>query len=105
MVIKWGYTLSSEEFGPRELVEQARMAEHAGFDFLTVSDHFHPWVTAQGNSPFVWSTIGGVAFHTSTIPIGTGVTCPIIRNHPTMVAQAAASSAAMLAGLSRGWHR
>ena len=57
----WGYTLSSEEFGPRALVEQARMAEDVGFEFLTVSDHFHPWTQSQGESPFAWTTIGGVA--------------------------------------------
>jgi G6PDH family F420-dependent oxidoreductase len=94
----WGYTLSSEEFGPRELVEFGAMAEEAGFEFLTVSDHFHPWTQSQGHSPFVWTTIGGVATSTSRVAIGTGVTCPILRNHPTMVAQAAATSSAILGG-------
>ncbi len=56
-----GYTLSSEEFGPRELVDFARRAEEAGFDFVSISDHFHPWIDQQGNSPFVWAVIGGVA--------------------------------------------
>lgn len=92
----WGYTLSSEEFSPRELVEQAHRAEDAGFEFLTVSDHYHPWIQEQGQSPFVWTTIGGVASRTGTVKVGTGVTCPIMRYHPAIVAQAAATSAAFL---------
>jgi coenzyme F420-dependent glucose-6-phosphate dehydrogenase len=95
-VTKWGYTLSSEEFPPRALVEFGHHAEDAGFDFLTVSDHFHPWVEAQGHSPFAWTTIGGVGSRTGTIRVGTGVTCPIQRYHPAIVAQAAASSASLL---------
>lgn len=94
----WGYTLSSEEFGPRALVEQAAMAEDAGFEFLTVSDHYHPWTQSQGESPFAWTTIGGVGMRTKSVQVGTGVTCPIIRYHPTIVAQAAASSSAILDG-------
>jgi len=94
----WGYTLSSEEFGPRQLVEQAQIAEQAGFEFLTVSDHYHPWIERQGESPFAWTTIGGVAARTKSVSVGTGVTCPIIRYHPTIVAQAAATSAALLGG-------
>lgn len=94
----WGYTLSSEEFGPRALVEQARIAEDSGFSFLTVSDHFHPWTRSQGESPLVWTTIGGVAMATNGIPIGTGVSCPILRNHPTMVAQAAATCSSITDG-------
>ncbi|MEY2446126.1 MAG: hypothetical protein QOE00_2706 [Ilumatobacteraceae bacterium] len=94
----WGYTLSSEEFGPRQLVEQSRMAEDAGFEFVTVSDHYHPWTESQGQSPFAWTTIGGVGAVTDRIRVGTGVTCPIIRYHPTIVAQAAASSASLLDG-------
>lgn len=93
---KWGYTLSSEEFGPADLVRQAERAEDAGFEFLTVSDHYHPWTTTQGESPFVWTTIGGVAARTKAIALGTGVTCPIIRTHPAIIAQAAASSASIL---------
>ena len=94
----WGYTLSSEEFPPRELVEQAHRAEDAGFDFLTVSDHFHPWIEEQGHSPFAWTTIGGVAARTGSVNVGTGVTCPIMRYHPAIVAQAAASAASILGG-------
>ncbi|MDQ3572658.1 MAG: TIGR03557 family F420-dependent LLM class oxidoreductase [Actinomycetota bacterium] len=93
-----GYTLSSEEFGPRELVGFARRAENAGFDFLSISDHFHPWVDRQGNSPFVWAVIGAVAQVTERIKLGTGVTCPTTRMHPVIVAQAAATAAAMMPG-------
>ena len=93
-----GYTLSSEEFGPRELVGLARRAEEAGFDFVSISDHFHPWIDQQGNSPFVWAVIGGVAEATDRIEVTTGVTCPTTRIHPAIVAQAAATAAAMLPG-------
>jgi coenzyme F420-dependent glucose-6-phosphate dehydrogenase len=93
-----GYTLSSEEFGPNELVRFARRAEEVGFDFLSISDHFHPWVERQGNSPFVWAVIGGVAQVTQRIEVVTGVTCPTMRIHPAIVAQAAATAAAMLPG-------
>jgi G6PDH family F420-dependent oxidoreductase len=93
-----GYKLSSEEFGPRDLVRFARGAEEAGFRFALISDHFHPWTDAQGQSPFVWSVIGGLAQATSRLIVGTGVTCPTMRIHPAIVAQAAATSAAMLEG-------
>jgi len=90
-----GYTLSSEEHTPTDLVEYARRAEVAGFDFLSISDHFHPWVSEQGHSPFVWSTLGGVATATEDIDVGVGVSAPIIRFHPAIYAQAAATAAAM----------
>lgn len=93
-----GYTLSSEEFRPNDLVRQARRAEEAGFTYSLISDHFHPWVDAQGQSPFVWSVIGGVATATERLGLGTGVTCPTIRTHPAVIAQAAATSAAMMPG-------
>jgi G6PDH family F420-dependent oxidoreductase len=93
-----GYKLSSEEFGPRELVRFARLAEESGFEFALISDHFHPWTDAQGQSPFVWSVIGALAEATSRLVIGTGVTCPTIRTHPAIIAQAAATSAVMLPG-------
>jgi alkanesulfonate monooxygenase SsuD/methylene tetrahydromethanopterin reductase-like flavin-dependent oxidoreductase (luciferase family) len=64
--MKIGYFLSCEEWGPRELLEQARMAEEAGFGALWISDHYHPWNDAQGNSPFVWSVIGGLSQATRT---------------------------------------
>ena len=93
-----GYTLSSEEHGPKELVRNARAAEEAGFAFATISDHFHPWTDKQGQSAFVWSVIGGIAQATERIQLGTGVTCPTIRIHPAIVAQAAATSAVMMNG-------
>jgi coenzyme F420-dependent glucose-6-phosphate dehydrogenase len=93
-----GYTLSSEEHGPGDLVTYAGLAERAGFDFAAISDHFHPWVNRQGNSPFVWAVLGGVAEATERIRVGTGVTCPTTRIHPAIVAQAAASTAAMMPG-------
>jgi coenzyme F420-dependent glucose-6-phosphate dehydrogenase len=93
-----GYSLSSEEHGPNDLVRFAKAAEDAGFTYALISDHFHPWVDAQGNSPFVWSVIGGIAQATERIRLGTGVTCPTIRIHPAIIAQAAATSAAMMPG-------
>jgi coenzyme F420-dependent glucose-6-phosphate dehydrogenase len=96
--VELGYTLSAEEHGPNELVANARTAEEAGFAFCSVSDHFHPWVETQGQSPFVWSVIGGVAQATERIRLGTGVTCPTIRLHPAIVAHAAATSQVMLEG-------
>jgi coenzyme F420-dependent glucose-6-phosphate dehydrogenase len=96
--VELGYTLSCEEHGPNELVRNARAAEEAGFAFLTISDHFHPWIDAQGQSPFVWSVIGAIAQATERIRLGTGVTCPTIRIHPAIVAQAAATSQVMLEG-------
>jgi G6PDH family F420-dependent oxidoreductase len=98
MAVQIGYTLSSEEFAPNDLVRYAKMAEDAGFAFTSISDHFHPWVDAQGHSPFVWSVIGGVATATERIQLGTGVTCPTVRTHPAIIAQAAATSAAMMPG-------
>jgi coenzyme F420-dependent glucose-6-phosphate dehydrogenase len=93
-----GYWLSSEEHAPNDLVAHARAAEDAGFAFAVISDHFHPWIDEQGQSPFVWSVIGGIAASTTRITIGTGVTCPLIRIHPAIVAHAAATAASMLPG-------
>jgi len=98
MSIHYGYTLSSEEHGPRELVEHAHRAETAGFDFLSVSDHFHPWTRAQGHSPFVWTVLGAIAQSTDRIQVGVGVTCPIIRIHPAVLAQATATTSLLLEG-------
>jgi G6PDH family F420-dependent oxidoreductase len=95
--MKIGCSLSCEEFGPRELVDLARRAEHAGFHALWISDHYHPWNDAQGHSPFVWSVIGALAEATS-LPVTTGVTCPTVRIHPAIIAQAAATSAVMHRG-------
>jgi coenzyme F420-dependent glucose-6-phosphate dehydrogenase len=93
-----GYAMSSEEHAPRELVRNAQLAEAAGFRFGLISDHIHPWTNRQGHSPFVWSVIGAIAQATSEFRIGTGVTCPLIRIHPAIVAHAAASSACLLPG-------
>jgi coenzyme F420-dependent glucose-6-phosphate dehydrogenase len=93
-----GYALSSEEHPPNDLVQNARRAEEVGFAFAMISDHFHPWVNAQGQSPFVWSVIGGIAHATERLRLGTGVTCPTIRIHPAIIAHAAATSAAMMPG-------
>lgn len=96
--MKLGYFLSSEEWGPHDLVAQAVKAQEAGFDRLWISDHFHPWNDAQGHSPFVWSTIGAIAAATDGMMVTTAVTCPTIRIHPAIVAQAAATSAVLLDG-------
>ncbi|HEX5568782.1 MAG TPA: TIGR03557 family F420-dependent LLM class oxidoreductase [Streptomyces sp.] len=97
---EYGYFLASEDHGPKALVEQARMAEQAGFASLWISDHFHPWNDAQGHSPFVWSVIGALSQATS-LPVQTAVTCPTVRTHPAIVAQAAATSALTLEGRFR----
>jgi G6PDH family F420-dependent oxidoreductase len=93
--MKIGYFLSCEEHSPRELVRQAKLAEDAGFSGLWISDHFHPWNDEQGESAFVWSVIGALAEATS-LPVTTAVTCPTVRIHPAIMAQAAATSAALL---------
>jgi coenzyme F420-dependent glucose-6-phosphate dehydrogenase len=93
-----GYKLCSEEHGPQDLVRFARRAEDAGFEFGAISDHFHPWTDAQGESPFVWSVIGAIASSTERLRVGTAVTCPTVRIHPAILAQAAATSAALLPG-------
>jgi coenzyme F420-dependent glucose-6-phosphate dehydrogenase len=94
----FGYTLSSEEHPPRDLVNHARRAEEVGFDFVSISDHFHPWVSAQGHSPFVWSVLGAVAASTADLGVGVGVTCPIIRIHPAILAQATATTSLLFEG-------
>ncbi len=94
----FGYTLSSEEFPASELARQSSIAEDAGFDFLTISDHYHPWTTTQGHSPYVWTSLGAVASRTRSIPFGTGVSCPILRQHPVIVAQAAATTSELSEG-------
>ena len=93
-----GYFLSCEEFGPRELVRNAQLAEAAGFDRVWISDHYHPWVDEQGQSPFVWSVIGALAAATERLHVTTAVTCPTVRIHPAVLAQAAATSAVLLEG-------
>jgi len=93
-----GYALSSEDHPPNELVRQAALAERAGFTFCLISDHYHPWISKQGHSSFVWATLGGIAQATERINVGTGVTAPIIRIHPAIIAQAAATVGCMMPG-------
>lgn len=94
---KIGYFLSSEQFGPKDLVDQAKRAEAAGFDALWISDHFHPWNDEQGQSPFVWGVIGALSEVTS-LPVSTAVTCPTVRTHPAIIAHASATAAVQLDG-------
>src|SRR5919205_1123547 len=98
MAYEIGYALSCEEHRPNDLVTLAARAEEVGFSFAAISDHFHPWTDAQGQSPMVWPVIGGIAQATTRLRLGTGVTCPTIRIHPAIVAQAAATAAAMMPG-------
>jgi coenzyme F420-dependent glucose-6-phosphate dehydrogenase len=93
-----GYWLSSEEHKPADLVSNALRAEEVGFEHAMISDHYHPWTDKQGQGPFVWSVIGGIASVTKRLSIGTGVTCPTIRTHPAIIAQAAATAASMMEG-------
>jgi G6PDH family F420-dependent oxidoreductase len=95
--MKLGYVLSCEENGPAELIERARAAEQAGFEGLWISDHYHPWLEEQGQCPFVWSMIGALS-QVCSLPITTAVTCPIMRIHPAIIAQAAATSAVLTGG-------
>jgi G6PDH family F420-dependent oxidoreductase len=88
-----GYKLATEGFGPKELIRQAVLAEQAGFDFVEMSDHYHPWVEAQGHSAFTWSLLPAIAMRTERIGLATGVTCPSMRYHPAIIAQAAATMA------------
>ena len=98
MNVEFGYALSSEERRPTELVRNAVAAEQHGMSFAMISDHFHPWIGAQGESPFAWSVLGAIAQATSTMEVGTGVTCPIMRVHPAIIAQASATIAGMMPG-------
>ncbi len=93
-----GYKLIAEAFTPKELVRQAVLAEEAGFDFVEISDHFHPWLSDQGHSPFCWSVLAAIAVRTERIRLATGVTCPTIRYHPAIIAQAAATTALLSDG-------
>jgi coenzyme F420-dependent glucose-6-phosphate dehydrogenase len=93
-----GYKLSSEEHSANDLIRHAGRAEELGFGFAAISDHYHPWTDKQGHSPFVWNVLGGLAHTTERIKVLTAVTCPIMRIHPALIAQAAATTATMMPG-------
>lgn len=88
---KFGYTLMTEQSGAKDLVRYAVAAEELGYDFEVSSDHYSPWLTEQGHSPYAWSVLGAVAHATSRVELATYVTCPTMRYHPAVVAQKAAT--------------
>src|SRR3954454_9498997 len=94
----FGYTLMTEQRGPRELVADAVAAERAGFDFEVMSDHYFPWLDEMGHAPYAWSVLGAVATATERVGLMTYVTCPIMRYHPAVVAQKAATVALLSEG-------
>jgi G6PDH family F420-dependent oxidoreductase len=94
-MVTFGYKLMSEEHGPAALIRNARKAEAAGFAFAAISDHYFPWLSEQGHAPFAWAVLGGLAEATRTLGLMTAVTCPIMRYHPAIVAQAAATLGVM----------
>ncbi|OIB55832.1 TIGR03557 family F420-dependent LLM class oxidoreductase [Natrialba sp. SSL1] len=93
-----GYKLICEEHGPTDLTQYATLADQSTFEFAMISDHFHPWTSTQGESPFVWNVIGAIAQATDDLRLGTSITCPIIRYHPGLIAQAAATAGVQLPG-------
>ncbi len=93
-----GYKLICEEHGPNDLVEYATLADQSAFDYAMISDHFHPWTSTQGESPLVWNVIGAISQATDDLRLGTAITCPIIRYHPGIIAQAAATAGVQLPG-------
>ena len=97
-MVAFGYTLMCEQRGPRELVSDAVAAEQAGFDFEVISDHYFPWLEEMGHSPYAWSVLGAVATATERVELMTYVTCPIMRYHPAVVAQKAATVALLSEG-------
>ncbi|WP_408960537.1 TIGR03557 family F420-dependent LLM class oxidoreductase [Natrinema sp. 74] len=97
-MVELGINLASEAHGPTELVEYADRAEEVGLDFAVISDHYHPWIPKQDSSSFVWSTIGAIADRTDDIELGTAVTCPTVRIHPAIIAQAAATAQVLMDG-------
>src|SRR5437016_1188556 len=94
-MVTLGYKLMSEEHGPNELLRNAQRAEAAGFEFAAISDHFFPWIPEQGHAPFAWSVLGGLTQITERLGFMTAVTCPTMRYHPTIIAQAAATMGLM----------
>lgn len=97
-MVQFGYKLMTEEHSPQALLRNARRAEEAGFDFLAISDHYHPWISEQGHAGFAWSILGGIAAQTERVALMTAVTCPFLRYHPALIAQAAATIAIMSGG-------
>jgi G6PDH family F420-dependent oxidoreductase len=93
-----GYKLIAEAYSPQEMVSQAVRAEEAGCDFVEISDHFHPWFDSQDHSGFAWSILSAAAMRTERIGLATGVTCPVLRYHPAVMAQAAATTALLSKG-------
>jgi G6PDH family F420-dependent oxidoreductase len=93
-----GYTLMSEQTPARQLVDDAATAERVGFDYAVISDHYFPWLEEMGHSPYAWSVLGAVAHATERLPLMTYVTCPIMRYHPAVVAQKAATMGALTQG-------
>ncbi len=93
-----GYKLSCEEHSAIDLVRYAQMAQDTGFGFALISDHYHPWTDRQGQSLFVWSVLGAIAHAIQRLVVGTAVTCPTMRIHPAIIAQAAATTATLLPG-------
>ncbi|GAA1831427.1 LLM class F420-dependent oxidoreductase [Pseudonocardia alni subsp. carboxydivorans] len=93
-----GFKLFAEAHTPQEMVRQAVRAEEAGFDFVEISDHYHPWLESHGHSGFAWSILAAIAMRTERIGLATGVTCPTIRYHPAIIAQAAATTALLSDG-------
>ena len=88
---RFGYTLMTEQSGPRDLVRHAVAAEQVGFDFEVSSDHYFPWLSSQGHAPYAWAVLGAVAHATERVDLATYVTCPTMRYHPAVVAQKAAT--------------
>jgi G6PDH family F420-dependent oxidoreductase len=106
-VANFGYTLMTEQSGPKDLVRYAIAAEQVGFDFEVCSDHYSPWLVSQGHAPYAWTVLGAVAQATTTVELATYVTCPTIRYHPAVVAQKSAtlqllSDCRFLLGLGSG---
>lgn len=97
MDLKFGWKAGTEQFPPEELLKYAVIAEEAGFDSVDVSDHFHPW-SERGQACFAWTWLGAAAVKTKSIMLGTGVSCPILRYHPAVIAQAAATVASLARG-------
>ena len=94
-MVRFGWKAGTEQYSPGELLDYAVAAEEAGFDSVGVSDHFHPW-SEEGQACFVWSWLGAAAAKTKTVELGTGLTCPILRYHPAIIAQASATIASYL---------